>query len=207
MLVTSTWKAHMCSKREPFHAPIPLLRYVVPLNGNCRLTKPVVKGPCAREALPHPFNIGVFRYGKNKSATIKQFATNLRTWMKVMTLLLTAITGGIFHKQVLAIGVESMVTRAGLRYTRDYLTPGICSIIKPAAMGKLMSFHAKIHSHVIKRERMGVWEMTGKRARLRYWIARPAEPGVQSSNTSAVRFTFISHTHHPFSLLSHTYYV
>ena len=46
------------------------------------------------------------------------------------------------------IGVESMVTRAGLRYTRDYLAPGICSLIKPAAMEKLMSFRAKIHSHV-----------------------------------------------------------
>ena len=41
---------------------------------------------------------------------------------------------------------------------------------------------------------MGVCEMTVKRARLCYWIARPAKPEVQSSNTSRVRFTFISHT-------------
>ena len=42
------------------------------------------------------------------------------------------------------------MTRAGLRYTRDYLTPGICSLIKPAAMEKLISFRAKNpHSHVI----------------------------------------------------------
>ena len=34
--------------------------------------------------------------------------------------------------------------------------------------------------------------MTVKRTRLCYWIARP---GVQSSNTSRVRFTVISHTH------------
>ena len=33
-----------------------------------------------------------------------------------------------------------------------------------------------------------------KRTRLCYWIARPAKPGVQSSNTSRVRFTVISHT-------------
>ena len=39
-----------------------------------------------------------------------------------------------------------MVTRAGLRYTRDYLTPGICSLIKPAAMEKMISFRAKIHT-------------------------------------------------------------
>ena len=36
--------------------------------------------------------------------------------------------------------------------------------------------------------------MTVKRTRLCYWIARPPKPGVQSSNTSRVRFTVISHT-------------
>ena len=51
---------------------------------------------------------------------------------------------------------------------------------------------------------LGVCEMTVKRTRLCYWIARPAKPGVQSSNTSRVRFTVISHTH-VFSLLSHTH--
>ena len=44
----------MCSNREPFHALLPLLCHVVPLNdGNCRLTMPVGKGRCARDALPH----------------------------------------------------------------------------------------------------------------------------------------------------------
>ena len=44
----------MRSKREPFHALLQLLRHVVPLNdGNCRLTIPVVKRRCAREALPY----------------------------------------------------------------------------------------------------------------------------------------------------------
>ena len=46
----------------------------------------------------------------------------------------------------------------------------------------------------IWRERMGLCEMTVKCTRLCYWIARPAKPGVQSSNTSRVRFTVISHT-------------
>ena len=36
--------------------------------------------------------------------------------------------------------------------------------------------------------------MTVKRTRLCYWIARPAKPVVQSSNTSRMRFTVISHT-------------
>ena len=36
--------------------------------------------------------------------------------------------------------------------------------------------------------------MIVKRTRLCYWIARPAKPGVQSSNISRVCFTVISHT-------------
>ena len=40
-------------------------------DGNCRLTIPVVKGRCAREALPHAFNIGVFKYSKSNPTTIK----------------------------------------------------------------------------------------------------------------------------------------
>ena len=43
------------------------------------------------------------------------------------------------------IGVESMVTRASLRNIRDYLAPVMCSLIKPAAVEKLMLFPAKIH--------------------------------------------------------------
>ena len=62
----------MWSKREPFHALLPLLRHVVFLNdGKCCLTIPIVKGRCAREALPHAFNIGVFKYGKSNPSTIK----------------------------------------------------------------------------------------------------------------------------------------
>ena len=48
------------------------------------------------------------------------------------------------------IGVESMVTCTGLRYTQDYLTPGLCSLIKPTAMEKLMSFCAKIHTVMLQ---------------------------------------------------------
>ena len=36
-----------------------------------------------------------------------------------------------------------MVTRAGLRSTRDYLTPGICSLIKPVAMENWCHFAPK----------------------------------------------------------------
>ena len=62
----------MCSKREPFHMLLLLLRHVVPLNdGNCRLKIPVVKGRYAREVLPHAFNIGGLKYGKGNRTTIK----------------------------------------------------------------------------------------------------------------------------------------
>ena len=50
---------------------------------------------------------------------------------------------------------------------------------------------------------MGVSEMTVKRTRLCYWIARPAKPGVQSSNTSRVRFPVISHTPCVLAFITH----
>ena len=50
---------------------------------------------------------------------------------------------------------------------------------------------------------MGVYEMTVKRTRLCYWIARPVKSGVQSSNTSQVRFTIILHT----LVRSHFYHI
>ena len=58
--------------REPFRVLPPLLRHVVPLNdGTCRLTIPVVKGRCARDALPHAFHIDVFKFVKTISTAIK----------------------------------------------------------------------------------------------------------------------------------------
>ena len=51
---------------------LPLLRHVVSLNdGNGRLTIPIVKGRCARDALPHAFHIGVFKFVKTISTAIK----------------------------------------------------------------------------------------------------------------------------------------
>ena len=90
----------MCSKREPFQALLPLLRHLVPLNdGNSHLTIPVVKGRCACEALPHAFDIDVFKYGETTIPQRNLFTTNLGNSMEVVTLLLTATIGGIFHKQ------------------------------------------------------------------------------------------------------------
>ena len=45
--------------------------------------------------------------------------------------------------------MESVVTRARLRDTRDYLTPSICSLIKPAAMEKYVIPRQNPRIHVI----------------------------------------------------------
>ena len=59
---------------------LPLLRHVVPLNdGNRRLTIPVDKGHSARDALPHAFHIGVFKFVKTISTAIKYISKNLQT--------------------------------------------------------------------------------------------------------------------------------
>ena len=66
---------------EPLRVLLPLLHDVVPLNnGNCRLTTPVVKGRCARDAEPYTFNFGVFKSGKKNSITLKHITMNLQTW-------------------------------------------------------------------------------------------------------------------------------
>ena len=90
----------MCSKREPFHALLPLLRHVVPLNdGNCRLTMPVGKGRCARDALPHAFHISVFKIVFTISTAIKHYTKNLHTSLKVAMLLVTSMIAGISNKR------------------------------------------------------------------------------------------------------------
>ena len=64
ILVRSIYKSKLLFE-APFRELLPLLRNVVPLNvKTCRLTMPVVKGRCPRDALPHIFDIGVFKCGK-----------------------------------------------------------------------------------------------------------------------------------------------
>ena len=114
----------MCSK--PFQAILPLLRHVVPPNdGNCRLTIPVVKGRCAGEALPHAFNIGVFKYCERNPTTIKHIYDESENLNESCDVTFDSNNWWNLPLTVPVIGVESMVTRAGLRFTRDYLTPCI----------------------------------------------------------------------------------
>ena len=58
--------------QESFHALLPLLRHVAPLNGeNCRLTIPVVKGRGMRDVLPQTCKIQVFKCSESNFNTTK----------------------------------------------------------------------------------------------------------------------------------------
>ena len=46
-------------------------------------------------------------------------------------------------------GLDAMEPCAGLCYVCDNLMPDVCSLIKPTAVEKLMSFCAKIPSHIM----------------------------------------------------------
>ena len=59
------------SKREPFCVLLPLLRHVAPLSDGKLLShNGVVKGRCARDAIPWTFHIEVFKCGQDNSDTI-----------------------------------------------------------------------------------------------------------------------------------------
>ena len=65
-------KYDYCARSESRFVLLPWLRHVVPLNdGNCRLTMPVGKGRCARDALPRAYHIGVFKLVFTISTAIK----------------------------------------------------------------------------------------------------------------------------------------
>ena len=104
---------------------------------------PLTKGRCARDALPQAFDIGVFKYVNNSITTkyIYNESANLNDNCD------DAFDNNdwCYHpKSVQVIGMDSMVRRARLRYKRDYLPPGIWSLIQPAAMAKFISFPTKI---------------------------------------------------------------
>ena len=59
------------SKRQPFRVLLPLLRHVAPLSDGKLLShNAVVKGRCARDAIPWTFHIEVFKCGQDNSDTI-----------------------------------------------------------------------------------------------------------------------------------------
>ena len=96
---------------------------------------------CAHDLLPHIFNICIFKCSKDNSTTI----TYLQ-WIWDSCDNFDSRNWGNLPYMIPVIGMENMVTCASLSYTQDYLTPGICSLIKPTAVEKLMSFPATIHT-------------------------------------------------------------
>ena len=119
-----------------------------PQRRDCCLTMPVIKGRCARDALPHTFNIGVFKSIKKNSTTTKLIYDKSANIVEGYNIAFDTHDCGNFHTMPLT-GIESMVTFARLRYTEVYLMPGVCSLIRTAAIENSMPFPTKIHSHVI----------------------------------------------------------
>ena len=102
------------------------------------------KGRCARDMLPHYFDISVFKTVKTNSTTIKYIHNQSANTIKGLDV-------AFWHQWLLVsvIGMERMVTLARLRYTRAYLPLGIFSLIKHAAMGIMMPFPAQIHTAML----------------------------------------------------------
>ena len=122
-----------------FSEELPLLRHVMHLNGgNCRLTIPVVKRRYARDALPHAFHIGVVKFVNTIFTAIKHVYKEFANVIEDCNVAFDTNDYWNFQYTVPVIVIESMVTRARPSYTRDFLTPGICSLINPAAWVKLM---------------------------------------------------------------------
>ena len=134
----------LCTKREPFRVLLPLLRHVLPLNHeNCHLAMPVGKGRCASDALTHTFNSGVFKSVENNSIIIKYIYNESGNTIEGCNVVFDASNCWNFPLTVPGIGIESRVTRARLRYTRYYLTPGICSLTNSSPWTKWLPFHRR----------------------------------------------------------------
>ena len=96
------------------------------------------KGHYAHDALPHTFSISLFKSIINNSATIIHIYNKSANIIESCNITFDTNDCWNFPKTVPVFGIESMVTRVCLCYMQDYLTPGICSLIKPTALEKLM---------------------------------------------------------------------
>ena len=89
---------------------------------------PVVKGQCARDVLPHFFNISVFKSGEKISSTIRHIYNESVNLFDSSNAVLTPMIGVISHKQCQWLAWRvwwHMLTFV----TRDYLMPSICSLL------------------------------------------------------------------------------
>ena len=91
----------------------------------CHLTVPIVNGCCARDALPHTFNIKVFNLAKNNSTITKRIHNESANLIYSCDVVLTPMFGRISHKPCQwFIGMEDMVKHVRLHYTRVLLDAG-----------------------------------------------------------------------------------
>ena len=108
-----------CLKWELFHMLLPLLRHMVLFNHrNCHLSKPVIKGTFAHDPLLQTFDIGMFKWGKSNSTTIKHIYNESADFIEsYMLLILTSVGDWILLKWCFGvIGMVGMVSHAHLHY-------------------------------------------------------------------------------------------
>ena len=104
---------------------LPFLHHVVALNdGNCDLTIPVIKGSCIRDALPHAFHIGVFKFDKTISTAIKHIFKECANIVGCIVGFDTDYCSN-FSQTVPVIVIESMVTRSPQSHMRFLETWGM----------------------------------------------------------------------------------
>ena len=93
-----------------------------------------VTGRCDRDAIHYGSVIGVIKSRENNFTTIKDIHNEFANLIDRIKVDFDNNDWWFFQETVSVIGMESVVTRPYLRYIRDYLTPGICSLIKLVPM-------------------------------------------------------------------------
>ena len=79
-----------------------------------------------------------------------------------------------------------VLTRVSLRYTRDYLTSGICRLIRPTAMDRIMLFPTKIHTA----------QLSHHKCKYCWWNSKLVSSimNLDRSTTALMKVDFISHS-------------
>ena len=125
------------------------------LEDNFCLTMSTVKGGCSRDVLLYTFNTGVFKC-VNKPYRSKNISTTIKTYLKWICELDWQSWYYFRHNDrwnllqtVPVVDMEGTVTRAGLRCSRNYSTPGICSLIKTTDTEKNDAISSQISTIMI----------------------------------------------------------
>ena len=106
---------------------------------------PKLKGRCARDALPHTYDIGVFKTVKKNSTIIKYIYNLSENIVDGCNVALTPMIARISYERCLWLAWR--VWWHALSFVTHKITWR--SLIKSAAIEKLMPFPAKIHTAML----------------------------------------------------------